>query len=339
MPIPLAALLAESADKVTSTSENYVEPGRPAPDEDDEPAGDGEQAAAAIAAFAGCVRGGMTERLRREEEVLIYGAGAWLSRARPVIPGGLPRPLVLADPRLLGNREVGAAVPAYEHPALIRHIEELTGGSSPPVDLVAVSADMPREHFAEAATARSGAGHRGVFGAAVTLNGVPGILTAGHVAAHDATRPVSRGDGHLMWDGDGAPAPIVFATHAGTVHGQELTADVAVVELRAPAGRAQQFSGGGVPFIDDLLTRIGGTPTGQTPMPYRAFCAWVRVEGRMGLWGETYLTELPLGLNGDSGSPVVGSRGRLVGHYLGGSSANGFVQQLDYQLPEGCGLP
>jgi hypothetical protein len=52
-----------------------------------------------------------------------------------------------------------------------------------------------------------------------------------------------------------------------------------------------------------------------------------------------YMTELPIGQPGDSGSPVINKLNRIVGHYLGATTANGFVQNLDYQLPYGCTVP
>jgi hypothetical protein len=293
--------------------------------------------AAELAAFLGCLRGGMTEHLDQGgSDVRVYGAGVWLSREVQLFSGGA-HPMVLADPTLLGFATSGTATPAHDYPELIQHLRVLTSGAEPAPDLVAVSADMPREHFAETQTAFGTL--RGVFGASATMNGQPCLLTAGHVAAGNATNPVGVGSGYQVQNSAGQVASVIFAMHAGTTTGRVLATDIAVVQLAHPAGRDPRINGPGSPRIDDKLTRLGGSAVGAGGMPYRGFCSWVRVDQRLGLWGKVYMTEQQLGSPGDSGSAVIDPQGRVIGHYLGATTANGFVQQLAYQLPQGCTVP
>ncbi|GAA0471309.1 hypothetical protein Ade02nite_34670 [Paractinoplanes deccanensis] len=295
--------------------------------------------AAELAAFSGCLRGGVAEHLDQgASDVRIYGAGVWLSQEVSPIPGGGTHPLVLADPSLLDGEETGSVVWALDHPLLLAHLRAMTGGAAPAQDLVAVSADMPREHFEETGKAVAG-GLRGVFGARVTMNGAPGILTAGHVTSPNATSQVHRRDGHQACDATGACAPVVFASHAGTTTRREPLADVAVVELPQQATKDQRIGAPTVAGPDEQLRRLGGSGRGRPGERYRALCTWVRVNNRTGLWGDVYMTEKQIGRAGDSGSAVVDSQGRLVGHYLGATSANGFVQQIFTQLPPGCSVP
>jgi hypothetical protein len=247
--------------------------------------------------------------------------------------------MVLADRSLVDYADPGRPVAAHDHPGLLQYLRDLTGGAEPPRDLVAVSSDIPREHFAEAGTANPGTPAEGVLGAAATMNGRPCILTAGHVVAATANSPIGPGSNVTLAASGNVTAPVVYATHAGTTTTRTAVADIAVAELTAPAGRHQSSFTRGLPGVDVSLFRLGGSGVGAGGLPYRGFCSWVRVDHRQGLWGELYMTEKPLGLDGDSGSPVVDPYNQLVGHYLGGTTANGFVQSLDYQLPSGCTVP
>jgi hypothetical protein len=302
-----------------------------------------------LAAFAGCLLGGAAEYLYQhrapggDEELRIYGAGVWLSREVSVIGLGV-HPMVLADPSLVEHVDYGSVVAAHDYQDLTQYLRDLTGGAEPPKDLVAVSSDIPKEHFAEGGTANPG-GTQGVLGAAATMNGQPCILTAGHVAAMQAQVPIGRGSGVRLSTTGGLTAPVVYATHAGTTNSRIPIADIAVVELAAPPVRHRTNFAPGVPMIDDRFVRLGGSQVGTSPLPFRAVCAYVRVDRsgnlpRPGLWGQTYMTESPIGQPGDSGSPVINSRSnQLMGHYLGGATANGFVQDIAFQLPSGCTVP
>jgi hypothetical protein len=301
------------------------------------------------AALAGCLLGGITEYLCQNrdpfggDEVLIYGAGVWLSR-EVLVTGYGAHPMVLADPSLVDNANLGAAVRAHDFQNLIQYLRLLTGGAEPPIDLVAVSSDMPSEHFAEGGTANPGTANQGVLGAGATMNGRPCILTAGHVAARQATTPIGRGSGMQLGTSGGLTSPVVYATHAGTTNSRTQVADIAVAELGLAPGRHSSNFTPGLPSVDDNLIRLGGSKVGAGGLPYRGFCDWVRVDPppnllRPGLWGKMYMTESPIGQPGDSGSPVINALNRIVGHYLGATTANGFVQNLDYQLPYGCTVP
>ena len=254
------------------------------------------------------------------DELLIHGTGIWLAIEHPDDP--LPRlrgkPLVYCHPSLVNSTE-GRLVLAREYPNLIGHLRYVTGGEQPPEDLVAIGTDAAVEHWTPGSTVQ-GAGP-GKLGAPCTINGVAGILTAGHVT-----------DGHATVTVGSTSANVKLEYHAGSNPTPlAVGPDYAVIELPPGQVRPTALTPRATPLIpSESLFRLG-TPMSADVL---AFAAFLRVQTRSGCWGEVYQLDGSIGTPGDSGSAVVDSNGQLVGHYLGQIGMMAVVQHIGYQLTE-----
>lgn len=242
----------------------------------------------------------------------IYGAGAWVLDDETVPALFVLPELAPPVPVPVRESQAGLLVAGLDRPDLDR--------------VVAVPLPPPDELTALVAPGRGivvGA-RPGTLGWTAAWNGLEGVLTAGHVA---------RDVGALVRDDAGGVVGLVERTISR--HGQPAaatTADVAFVRADLPGPAARPALVGLRPARDrddvDLVRHTGARRTwvrGLSP----SYC----VAQREPAWGQVALTADPVGRPGDSGAPVLGADGSLVGHVVGGTAESySVVQDAEYQL-------
>lgn len=166
-------------------------------------------------------------------------------------------------------------------------------------------------------------GRRGRLGCWAATPGRPlSITTAGHVAGSSGT---------LATAGEGPEGVVVFAQHLSTVPAFSRCADIALISTVGIRPLSSSISTIASPTGADKVAIVGGDSPEAAVL---AMCDWFAVPHQPGLWGNVYLTNVPISERGDSGAAVVAVEGqRLVGHIVGGSpGSTSVVQDANYQL-------
>jgi hypothetical protein len=213
-------------------------------------------------------------------------------------------------------------VPEYIHEVIARLGSELPGGTQ------VIGVPAPEPHSApsrDAIAPPSGLGP-GVFGATVTTaQGMPGILTAGHVARpHNAA----------VWSGGVTVGRVSFTEDPSLGPPTTPLADVAVVTLAQPAqpGLGPSIQSRAVAAAYQLLEchTYHGVANGVVSA-WAPFVVSPRLNGQ---WASCYIAIPAISQTGDSGAPVLlQGTDVIVGHDVGGSGQfASYAQSIGYQL-------
>ncbi len=235
-----------------------------------------------------------------------YGAGAWVHEDEVL-------PVVFVSSKYVGE----GLTPLEESP-----VGELLSVSRLDSRVFAVGIEPPRLFGGPVPGARISVGMRnGMSGTLAVRDGVPGFLTAGHVAPDI---------GALVRDLSGTAIGIVRDSRSLGNDSLDPAADIAFIECDA-----------------DTVTR---TPRLLRTLAERDAVAYSGLRGPVNTWiqalspnflvdrtragwAEIAMTGDPVANEGDSGGPVFSEDGTLAGHVVGGTkSSYTLVQEAAFQL-------
>jgi hypothetical protein len=163
----------------------------------------------------------------------------------------------------------------------------------------------------------------GSVGCSLSWTGGVGFALAGHVAPTVGSVVYQRGN----------PVGTVVWANNPTGHGVSVEADFSVAEFQPGTLFNSPYSayGQGRPYDTVQLVRANGPPFRSARL--MGMCVSMALPACNSTLGDTYMTLGQFSSGGDSGAPVIGPSGQLIGHVIGASPGiTTFIQDLSFQI-------